>query len=206
MRQNISRIERSGHTRGTTTMNHRAIRLVTAGLGTGAVLLAVTGCSHDSGPTTATFRVGDTATIDYNEQLKVRAAVTTVETGTSADLNELKDPSKYAGRTPYYIRYRLATTASSATAPTENFVAFAGSKQLTRLSVIPSLDVTGDPAHPLTSHTFDKCKSAATEKLKNAPAGQSVDGCAIFLSDNADGAPTKVQWGLKKTPPAVWTP
>ncbi|MCC3768819.1 hypothetical protein [Streptomyces sp. UNOC14_S4] len=182
------------------------IRLVTAGLGTGAALLAVTGCSHDSGPTTETLRIGDTATIDDNEQLKIQAAVTTIDTGSSADLNELQNPSKYAGKTPYYVRYRLTTTASSATAPSESFVAFAGSKQLTHLSVIPSLDVTNDPEHPLSSHSFDKCKSAATDKLKNAPAGQSVDGCIIFLSDNGDGAPTKVQWGLKKTPAAVWKP
>ncbi|MFF7635235.1 hypothetical protein ACFZB9_19075 [Kitasatospora sp. NPDC008050] len=189
-------------------MKHRQIATtaLVATLGTALVLL--TGCSKSgAGDSARTLAIGGTATVkanaDNKQQVAVSVTVTGIEAGTSADLRELENSSQYSGKTPYYLRYRIAATQSGDSDVLEDFVAYAGAEQLTQLDVMPSLDVTGDPNNPLTSHGFSKCEPADTAKLKNAAAGQSLDGCVIYLADGGVGAPTKVQWG---TPPTIWKP
>ncbi|MEU6928311.1 hypothetical protein AB0A05_04015 [Streptomyces sp. NPDC046374] len=113
-----------------------------------------------------------------------------------------RHPGKYAGRTPYYLRYRYTKNEDGSLDWSGGFQVSGDDGRLTRLSVLPSLDATGDPNDPLHVSTFDKCKSG--DSLDKAAKGASVEGCQIFLTDAGGGTPKTVEWVRGQDTLATW--
>ncbi|MFD7322545.1 hypothetical protein ACFV9D_15870 [Streptomyces sp. NPDC059875] len=160
-----------------------------AATATSAVLgaLALGGCSS-----TPEAEVGKTLDVEVAKGYSADVTVLAVEAGSAQDLSELKDASKYAGRTPYYLRYRYTKTQEGAADWSGEFAVSGEDGHLTRLSVLPSLDATGDADDPFDVRTFDKCRSVTG--FDELPKGGSAEGCQIYLSDTGGGAPEKVEW------------
>ncbi|MER7723686.1 hypothetical protein [Streptomyces sp. NPDC096323] len=167
-------------------MNTRtAIAVLTA-----AAALVLTGCSED----TPALSYGDTAKKDNLE-----VSVERVDTGTSGDLSLLQDASRYQGRTPYYVHYRVAKTGTgSVDGP--SFDLTADGDLLTRLDIMSAFPepVVGDDGQ-LTykdGPKFDKCLDEHdSKKFEEAAAGESYEACSVYLSEAGSGAaPEKVEW------------
>lgn len=160
--------------------------------------LALTGCSS-----VEEVAFGRTANVEAEKGYSVDVTVLGLEAGTSADLDQLKDASKYEGRTPYYLRYRFTKTDDGAAADwSADFEVRDGEGSLTQLSVLPSIDATGDLDDPFDVNTFDKCQgSTGFDKL---PKGASVEGCEIYLTDSGGGAPESVNWVLGDETLVTW--
>ncbi|WP_164986330.1 hypothetical protein [Streptomyces roseicoloratus] len=118
--------------------------------------------------------------------------VLALEAGSEADLAELKDSAKYAGRTPYYLRYRYTKTEEAKASWSGALEVHGDGGPLTKLSVLPSFEASGDPDDPLHVRTFEKCEESTG--FDELPTGGSVEGCRIFLTDKGGGAPNDVTW------------
>ncbi|MFF4225848.1 hypothetical protein ACX9I7_06720 [Streptomyces sp. L500] len=174
-----------------------------------AVLAGSAGCSGSSSDEGKELRFGETASLPGYKDAKVDVTVERLEQGGSADLSVLKDASKYAGRTPYYLRYKLtkptgAEAGKSGGASTYFSVADANKKRLTKLTILGALDTTGDPKNPLKYRGFEKCESLSTSDFEKAAPGQSVTGCAVYVADAGAGAPTGVTWEQGTKTLATW--
>ncbi|MFD0372595.1 hypothetical protein [Streptomyces sp. NPDC127114] len=152
-------------------------------------VLALTACSSSSGEERS---IGQSASVEVAKGHHVDVTVLALEAGTEADLAELKDSSKYAGRTPYYLRYRYTKTQEGKASWSGDFEVHGDAGPLTSLSVLPSLDSTGNPDDPFDVRTFEKCESSTG--FDKVAKGASVEGCQIFLTDTGGGAPKDVKW------------
>jgi hypothetical protein len=153
-------------------------------------VLTVAGCGGGG----EQLEFGGTATVDAEGGGKIQMTVLGIDEGATSDLDGLQDSSRYAGKTPYYLRYAYAKTADGKTAPEGEIAVFAGDRQLTKLSILPSFDFDqNDPLAPPTVRRFDKCRGVESEALKKAATGQRVEGCGIYLADSGMGEPTKVE-------------
>ncbi|GHF58677.1 hypothetical protein GCM10010218_44990 [Streptomyces mashuensis] len=176
-------------------MKRRAACAVVVGV------LALTGCG-ESGPSLA---FGEKATVTGDRSGSVGVTVVRVEKGTHADLSRLEDAAKYAGKTPYYVRFKLTKTAAgNDDDETSHFEVYADGKPLSELIILPSLQPTGDPSEPLTSGRFDKCEGADHTRYKEAAEGQSVDGCTVFVAPDSAAAPSTVKWTRRSKTLATW--
>ncbi|MEV4925027.1 hypothetical protein [Streptomyces roseoverticillatus] len=145
------------------------------------------------------------ATVKGERAGTVGVTVVQVEKGSNADLSGLKDASEYADKTPYYVHFKLTKTAEGNDDDTSShFEVYDGGKQLTELMVLTTLDPTGDPSKPLVTRRFERCKDASDTTYKTATAGQSVDGCTVFLADKGTGAPSTVKWTRRSDTLATW--
>ncbi|MER6997682.1 hypothetical protein [Streptomyces sp. NPDC000410] len=152
-------------------------------------LLAVSGCSgSDSG---AELKYGESANVTTEKAGSYDVAVLRVEQGKNSDLDVFKDTSRYAGKTPYYVHYRITKTEDRQKVPAPYFGAYAGDKQLTALNVMPSFDFS-DPLAPVVQE-FDKCTGFDSADFKKAAKGQSFKGCDIYLAESGTGAPTDIR-------------
>ncbi|MGW4646893.1 hypothetical protein [Kitasatospora sp. NPDC004289] len=167
-------------------MNHRTAVAV---LGTATAALLLTSCS-------------DTQELSYGSGAKkdnIEVSVERVVAGTTADLSVLKDASKYQGRTPYYLHYKVTKTAAGdVTGP--SFDVTADGDLLTRLSIMaafpePVVGADGKLSYK-EAPKFDKClDSHDSAKFKAAGAGESYEGCMVYLSaTGSTAAPSKVEW------------
>ncbi|MEU8550920.1 hypothetical protein AB0C81_28720 [Streptomyces roseoverticillatus] len=149
------------------------------------------------------MKFGEMATVKGERAGTVGVTVIQVEKGSNADLSGLKDASKYADKTPYYVHFKLTKTAEGNDDDTSSqFEVYDGQKQLTQLLVLPSLDAIGDPS--LVTRRFERCKDASDTAYKAAAEGQSVDGCAVFLADKETGTPSTVKWTRRSDTLATW--
>ncbi|MFE1952008.1 MULTISPECIES: hypothetical protein [Streptomyces] len=184
-------------------MNSRTATLAALGA---AAALALTGCSD-----TEELSYGDKATKDNLEVSVVR-----VETGSNGDLSVLKDASEYQGRTPYYVHYKV-TKSESGDVDGPSFDVTADGDLLTRLDIMAAFPepVVGDDGQLSYEEApkFDKCLDEHdSAKFAKAPAGESYEGCSVYLSEaGSDASPEKVEWvkgGLLRSsddePFAVW--
>ncbi|MCX4444877.1 hypothetical protein ACIOEZ_07050 [Streptomyces sp. NPDC087866] len=165
-------------------------RIAIAALTAAAAALALSGCSND----TQELSYGDTAKKDNLEVSVVR-----VDTGAPGDLSVLKDASKYQGRTPHYVHYRVTKTeGGSVNGP--SFDLTADGELLTRLDIMSAFPepVVGEDGQ-LTyedAPKFDKCLDEhVASKFEKAGAGESYEACSVYLSDAGSSAePEKVEW------------
>ncbi|WP_190019957.1 hypothetical protein [Streptomyces hiroshimensis] len=131
--------------------------------------------------------------------------VVRVEEGSSADLSGLKDASKYKGKTPYYVHFKLTKTAEgNDDDETSHFEVSKDGQPLSELIVFSSFDATGDPSNPLVTRRFDRCEGVSHTTYKEAAEGQSAEGCAIFLADDKTGEPSSVAWTRRSKTLATW--
>ncbi|MCC3776803.1 hypothetical protein [Streptomyces sp. UNOB3_S3] len=181
---------------------HRALGAATVSAIATVVLAGCSGSSSDEGKE---LRFGETASLTGYKDAKLDVTVDRLEQGGSADLSVLKDASKYAGKTPYYLRYKLTKTEAgkSGGASTYFSVTDANKKRLSKLTIIGALDTTGDPKNPLKYRGFDKCESLSTSDFEKAAPGQSVTGCAVYVADAGAGVPT-VTWEQGTKTLATW--
>ncbi|MEV4504651.1 hypothetical protein [Streptomyces klenkii] len=151
------------------------------------------------------MKFGEMATVKGDRAGTVGVTVVQVEKGSNADLSGLKDASKYADKTPYYVHFKLTKTAEgNDDDTTSHFEVYDGGKQLAELLVLPAMDLTGDPSSPLATRRFERCKDASDTAYKAAAEGQSVDGCAVFLADKGTGTPSTVKWTRRSDTLATW--
>ncbi|MER6677334.1 hypothetical protein [Streptomyces sp. NPDC000983] len=154
-----------------------------------AAALALAGCSG-------------TEELSYGEPAKkdnLEVAVLRVEAGTPADLSALEDAAQYADRTPYYVHYRVTKTeAGEVTGPSFDVMSDGG--LLTRLNIMsgfpePTVDADGQLTYQ-EPPTFDKCLDEHdSAEFKAAPAGESYEGCSVYLSQpGSTEQPEKVEW------------
>ncbi|MFD7233726.1 hypothetical protein ACFWAT_00260 [Streptomyces syringium] len=137
------------------------------------------------------MKFGDRATVEGDRSGSVGVTVVRVEEGSNADLSGLENPSKYEGKTPFYVRFKLTKTAEgNDNDESSHFEVSKDGKRLTELMVFTSFDATGDPSNPLVTRAFERCESADHTKYKEAAERQSVEGCAIFLATEGAGAPS----------------
>ncbi|MEU1782966.1 hypothetical protein ABZ545_26305 [Streptomyces abikoensis] len=188
-----------------TAVRRRRQALCVAALAT-AVLAGCSGCSGSSSDEGKELRFGETASLPGYKDTKLDVTVERLEQGSSSDLSVLKDASKYAGRTPYYLRYKLTKTeaGTSGGASTYFSVADGNKKRLTKLTILGALDTTGDPKNPLKYRGFEKCESSSPSDFDKAAPGQSVTGCAVYVADAGAGAPTGVTWEQGTKTLATW--
>ncbi|MFF2552660.1 hypothetical protein ACFVUS_16760 [Nocardia sp. NPDC058058] len=144
---------------------------------------------------------GEAVTIDRKDGAQ-GLTVLRVDKGNTSDLDSLADSSKYAGKTPYYVRYRL-TKASTSYNTTSYFAVYAGKKQLSELIFLPSAGSLGNPNRSSASR-FDKCFGASAAEFDKMSQGQSLEGCTTFLAGSGVGTPDKVQWKPEKAVIATW--
>ncbi|MEV4742576.1 hypothetical protein [Streptomyces sp. NPDC049555] len=164
-------------------------------------ILALAGCA-DSGQS---LEFGEKATVAGDRSGSVGVTVVRVEKGSHADLSLLQDASKYSGKTPYYVRFKLTKTAEgNDNDETSHFEVWSDGKRLTELIVLPSMEATGDPTEPLTTGHFDKCVGADHTTFKEAPTGASVGGCAVFVAPDDAKAPSTVTWTRRSETLAAW--
>ncbi|MFI5530003.1 hypothetical protein ACIA8O_15815 [Kitasatospora sp. NPDC051853] len=164
-------------------------RTTVAVLGTATAALLLSGCSD-----TKELAYGSTAKKD-----NIEVVVEKVVAGSTADLSVLKDASKYEGRTPYYLHYRVTKTdGGDVTGP--SFDVTADGDLLTRLSIMaafpePVVGADGKLSYKETPK-FDKCLDPHdSTKFKAAAAGESYQACAVYLSaTGSTAAPSKVEW------------
>lgn len=167
------------------------VRTVSAVLGAAGVTLALAGCS---GSGTEELSYGDKATKDNLE-----VSVLRVDTGSENDLSVLKDAAEYQGRTPYYVHYRVTKTESG-DVDGPSFDVTADGDLLTRLNIMSAFPepVVGEDGQLSYEEApkFDKCLDEHdSAKFEKAPAGESYEGCSVYLSDKGAGAaPEKVEW------------
>ncbi|WP_370418098.1 hypothetical protein AB8O64_05270 [Streptomyces sp. QH1-20] len=135
------------------------------------------------------------ATVSGDKTGTIGVTVVRVEKDRNADLSGLEDPSKYSDETPYYLHYKLTKTAEGKSDDeSAHFEAPQGGNRLTHLMVFTSFDSTGDPANPLVTRSFDRCKGADHTEWKEVAEGKYVEGCAIFLAAEGTGAPSTLKW------------
>ncbi|MFH8789123.1 hypothetical protein [Streptomyces roseoverticillatus] len=162
-------------------------------------ILALTGCSGSG----KSLKFGETATVTGDRAGTVGVTVIRIDQGSDADLSALKDASKYTGKTPYYLHFKLTKTAEgNDDDETSRFDVSDGKRQLTELLVLPSLDAIGDPS--VVTRRFERCEGASHTAYKEAAEGQSVNGCAIYLADKETGAPSTVKWTRRADTLATW--
>ncbi len=176
-------------------MKRRAVGAAAVGI------LALAGCSSSG----QSLKFGGTATVAGDRSGTVGVTVVRVEKGSNADLSGLKDASKYSGKTPYYLHYKLTKTAEgNDNDESSHFEVSKGGKRLTELLVLTSFDPTGDPSNPLVTRRFDRCQSASHTAYKEASEGQSVEGCAVFLATKETMDPSTVKWTRRSEALATW--
>ncbi|MFG2332877.1 hypothetical protein ACGFMM_25080 [Streptomyces sp. NPDC048604] len=154
-----------------------------------AFALVLTGCS-------------DAQELSYGSSAKkdnLEVTVLRVTSGTSGDLSVLKDAAQYQGRTPYYLHYRVTKTGDGDVSG-PSFDVTAGGDLLTRLSIMnafpePVVGADGKLSYK-DAPKFDKCLDEHDYgKFKKAPAGESYEACAVYLSAaGSTTAPEKVEW------------
>ncbi|MFF5454508.1 hypothetical protein ACFY40_25215 [Streptomyces sp. NPDC012950] len=165
-----------------------------------AVLL--TGCS------------GSAQELGYGEKATgedIDVTVLRVEAGSSGDLAVLEDASRYAGRTPYYLHYRV-TKNKEGSVKGPDFDVEGGKGRLTLLNIMPGFpSPTVGPDGRLSyseAPKFDKCADTRTSaEFAKAAKGESYEACSIYLTDEGDGAaPSGVKWveGDRREEVAVW--
>lgn len=166
-----------------------------------ALAAVVTGCSSGQ-------------ELSYGEKAgaeNLDVTVLRVEQGSAADLASLEGAERYAGRTPYYVHYRVAkTTDGSAEWPDLDVAGDDG--RLTYLSILPGFpSSTVDADGNVTMEAgpkFDACTVDDTDKkdFDSAPKGESYESCGIYLTDEGGTSPTRVEWveSGKQDPIAVW--
>ncbi|MGA5195848.1 hypothetical protein [Streptomyces exfoliatus] len=142
----------------------------------------------------------------------LEVTVLKVEQGSADDLSILQNPERYAGRTPYYVHYRVTKTADGAAKwPDLDVVGDDG--RLTYLSIgpgfpTPTVDADGDVTME-TAPEFTACTADDTDQevFDSAPKGQSYASCGVYLTDEGEKGPTQVEWlpeSRKGHPIAVW--
>ncbi|MGA5873814.1 hypothetical protein [Streptomyces cinereoruber] len=129
----------------------------------------------------------------------IDVTVLRVEAGSSGDLAALEDASRYAGRTPYYLHYRVTKNKDGAVKG-PSFDVGDGKKRLTLLNILPAFPTPtvgqdGDFTYA-DAPKFDKCTDDDSfEKFEKAAKGASYEACSIYLTDEGDGAaPSEVKW------------
>ncbi|MDT0450763.1 hypothetical protein [Streptomyces hesseae] len=185
---------------------HRALGTASVSAITAIATVVLAGCSGSSSDEGKEVRFGETASVTGYKDAKVDVTVERLEQGGSTDLSVLKDASKYAGRTPYYLRYKLTKTEAgqSGGASTYFSVTDGNKKRLTKLTILGALDTTDDPNNPLKYRGFEKCESLNTSAYEKAAPGQSVTGCAVYVADAGAEAPTSVTWEQGSKTLATW--
>ncbi|GHF04504.1 hypothetical protein [Streptomyces morookaense] len=175
-------------------MRNRAVAAAAA-----VAVITLAGCSGSSEKHAA---FGEAVTVDSYDKGPLSVAVERIDRGSSSDLNVLKDSAKYAGKTPYYLYYKLTRTESGKGSSGTNFVVSDGDKELTHLTIMGSFDPTGDWRDPLRYRGFDKCEGA--DGFEKTGPGQSVEGCAVYVADAGTGAPKTVKWVTRRDAQATW--
>jgi hypothetical protein len=144
------------------------------------------------------------------EDLEV--TVLKVEEGSAGDLSVLRNPERYDGQTPYYVRYRV-TKAADGAAEWPDLDVLGDDGRLTHLSIMPGLpsptvdadgNVTMEPAPEFTACNAD---DTDTKDFAGAPKGKSYETCRIYLTDKGGAGPDRVEWlprSGKDDPIAVW--
>ncbi|WP_067830200.1 hypothetical protein [Nocardia inohanensis] len=169
------------------------------GVAIAAVLIALAGCSAKDDAKDLKF--GETIDVDAYDNGKVGIGITSIETGSNADLSTLENAAKYTGKTPYYVHYVVVKRVGDKHAKGD-FAAYAGDSQLTRLSVQSRLDLS-DRGN-VKRQVFDKCNSDAF--LNEVTVGQRIETCMIFLADPGTARPTKIEYIVdRKTTLARWS-
>ncbi|ARF71746.1 hypothetical protein B7C62_05370 [Kitasatospora albolonga] len=165
-----------------------------------ALLTACSGSGQELG-------YGEKATGD-----DIDVTVLRVEAGSTKDLAVLKDASEYAGRTPYYLHYRVTKTKDGSVKGPD-FAVTGDGRNLTRLSIMPGFGtpVVGKDGGLSYSKApkFDKCTADdSSSDFNEKAAGESYTSCSIYLTAEGDSAaPTEVAWlgdDRKEDPVAVW--
>ncbi|WP_030205784.1 hypothetical protein [Streptomyces bikiniensis] len=144
------------------------------------------------------------------EDLEV--TVLRVEQGGADDLSVLRNPERYAGRTPYYVHYRVTKTTDGA-AEWPDLDVSGDEGRLTHLSIrpgfpTPTVDANGDVTM-VPAPEFTACVPDDTDgkDFDAAPKGRSYPSCGVYLTDEGGTGPTRVEWlpgSGKGDPIAVW--
>ncbi|MFF4172576.1 hypothetical protein [Streptomyces sp. NPDC001744] len=144
------------------------------------------------------------------ENLEV--TVLKVEQGGADDLSVLQNPGEYAGRTPYYVHYRVTKTADGA-AEWPDLDVRSDKRRLTSLSIrpgfpTPTVGADGKVTMKVPPE-FKPCGAddTDTKDFDSAPKGKTYTSCTIYLTDEDGKGPTHVEWvpdSRKGDPIAVW--
>ncbi|MFD3656539.1 hypothetical protein [Streptomyces sp. NPDC058620] len=172
-----------------------------------AVLLAVsasllTACSGSG----QELGYGEKATGD-----DIDVTVLRVDAGSTEDLAALEDAARFAGRTPYYLHYRVTKTKDGSVKGPDFDVA-GDEGQLTPLNIMPGFPspTIGEDGELSQSEApkFDKCTDDHSyADFNKAATGETYEACSIYLADQGDSAaPSDVTWvkGSKSEVVAVW--
>ncbi|MBS2547322.1 hypothetical protein KGQ19_10595 [Catenulispora sp. NL8] len=172
----------------------------TAALLAAAALSTVAGCSSgseasvpagDTKPGTA-LPFGTMATVRISQDKGAAAegiTVLDVSKANMSDFQQLQHPEEVAGKTAYYVHYRITKTDATATTGIQAQDLILGSDPDHLLGGMNVLNF-----NPFDDTPNFPCEPALTEHLNNQPAGSTLDGCAIFLQDAGDTSAVKAMW------------
>lgn len=143
---------------------------------------------------------------------EIDVTVLRVEAGGAEDLSTLEDAARYAGRTPYYLHYRVTKTKDGSVKGPDFDVAAGDEGRLTLLNIMPgfpspTIDENGELSQS-EAPKFDKCTDDHSyAEFNKAATGESYEACSIYLTDRGDtAAPSDVTWveGSQREQVAVW--
>ncbi|TDH56203.1 hypothetical protein [Mycobacterium talmoniae] len=171
-----------------------------------ACAVLATACSTTTEDSSLHLTFGQSAHVT-DEKGSAELTVDSLDTADPADFQQLEDASKYADKTGYYLHYTLTKVDGPQPEGIDSFYVSNGDDYLTHLTVFSPLRFTGDLNHPFDNHKFN-CEPASPVDFKEAPVGQRISGCQIFLADNGAAAPARVIWDPKnrQSEMVTWTP